>query len=336
MKKFWPPILLTVVVAVILVALITRDFTPALAAYEGARVDAFLRMLFAISAAIFALVMVFLFYSLAVFRRKPGDDTDGPPIRENLRLEIVWTVIPLIIVLVLAFLGIDLLRDMTEAKEGELEVKVVGFQYSWTFEYPEQGIISPELMLPVDRPVVFKLYSNDVIHSFYIPEFRIKMDTIPGQENVLRITPSQVGEYKVRCAELCGAGHSYMLAPVSVVEQSTFQQWLQEQKAAANDGSLSTQAKAGKQASQETGCIACHSTDGAPLVGPTWLGLFGRESALTDGSTVVADETYLSNSILEPGSQIVEGFADLMPKDYGNRLSEAQIQDIIAYIKSLQ
>jgi cytochrome c oxidase subunit 2 len=155
-----------------------------------------------------------------------------------------------------------------------------------------------------------------------------------------------VGEFKVRCAEMCGTGHAYMQAPLKVVEESAFQEWVKAQTSGAQAGVQTppagaevpapAPAEAGKQHAQQLGCTACHSADGSTLVGPTWKGLFGSEVPLQDGSTVVADEDYLRSSIVDPGVQIVQGFPDVMPKNYQEQLSPEQIQAIVEYIKSLR
>ena len=146
-------------------------------------------------------------------------------------LEITWTVVPLAIVLWLSVQGALMLRDIERSSPtGELEVKVTAFQWAWSFEYPQYGITSNELRLPVDRPVLFDLTSRDVIHSFWVPEWRTKQDAVPGKITTLRVTPNLVGSYKAWCAELCGLAHAYMQAPVMVVEPEDFEGWLKEKK----------------------------------------------------------------------------------------------------------
>lgn len=178
----------------------------------------------------FSLVMVFMLYSLVVFRRRQGDDRPGEHFEGNTALEIVWTVVPLLIVFGLMALGVTSLNKVTKAQDNEAVVQVQGFQWSWVFEYPD-GVISPELVLAVDQPVRFEMTSKDVIHSFWVPEFRIKQDLVPGRTTVVRITPREEGEYKLRCAELCGLSHWSMLAPVRVVSQEEYDAWLSEKTA---------------------------------------------------------------------------------------------------------
>jgi cytochrome c oxidase subunit 2 len=190
-------------------------------------------------------------------------------------------------------------------------------------------------MLPVDSQTLLKIRSRDVIHSFFIPEFRVKMDAIPGITNELRVTPTKTGDYRAYCAELCGTSHAYMIATVHVLEQAEFEAWAQEQQAAVQ--ALAGQAALGRQYYEEKGCLGCHSSDGAFLTGPTFQGLFGSERTFANGASAVADEEYLRNSIINPAGQVVEGLSDnLMPKNYGDQLDDEQIAALIEYIKSLE
>lgn len=339
MRRVAIPVLLTIVISIPLGMVFLRvDLTPVLAGQQGQAVDSLLRLEFGIAAVIFVLCMVFLLYSAIVFRRKPGDLEDAAPIEGSTPLEIAWTVAPAIIVLGLGIYGAGVLIDITKPPnpEKELTVDVTGFQWAWTFEYPELGVTASELVLPVERPVLFRLHATDVIHSFWVPEFRIKMDTIPGIDNRIRIKPMTIGEYKVRCAELCGTGHAYMLAPVRVVEEPDFQAWVKAQAQVVPPVEAGAAAQRGQALAQQFGCTACHSADGSTLVGPTWKSLFGSPRTFQDGTTAQADENYLRESILDPGAHIVQGFPDVMPKDFKDRLTEEQIGDIIEYIKSLK
>lgn len=225
--------LLIGIISAILVALfLSFSLVPLPASSQARSVDTLFKVLFSILGVIFALVMVLLLYSLAVFRRRPGDTADGPPIYGHTPLETAWTLIPLAIVISLGVYGGLVLADITRAPDAgeELEVDVIASQWAWLFRYPEFGITSPELALPVGRPVLFRLTSRDVIHSFWVPEFRLKQDAVPGMETHLRITPTKVGDYTLRCAELCGLGHAYMAAPVKVLEEAEFLQWVQDKQ----------------------------------------------------------------------------------------------------------
>lgn len=207
-------------------------YTPLEASYEARPIDILLTRLLIVAAPIFTLCMVTMIYSCVVFRRRRGDDEDGPAWRGHAPTEIVWTLIPLAIVLIFGVYGTIVLRDITRAPFGgkELEIKVTASQWNWRFEYPEYNVTSAELRLPIDRPVLFHLNATDVIHSFWVPEFRVKQDAVPGMETFLRITPSRMGDYKAYCNQLCGLAHTYMIAPVKVVDTPAFEQWVKEQR----------------------------------------------------------------------------------------------------------
>ena len=280
----------------------------------------------------FALIMVPLIYSLVVFRRKPGDDGDGEYTTGNSTLELLWTGIPLLIVIALAYVGAWSLGNVVRADPGAMVVEVTAFQWGWKFYYPEQGITTNELYLPVNKQVVLNMESQDVIHSFWVPEFRVKQDIVPGQTKEYRITPIEEGEFKVRCSELCGTSHAYMTAPVVVVSDTKFASWVDEQIALIPN-EPGPNADRGQLIANQNGCFACHSTDGSIIVGPSWQNIFGREETMSDGSVVTIDEAYIHESILNPNAKVVEGFpANAMPQ---YSLSDAEIADIIEFMKSI-
>jgi cytochrome c oxidase subunit 2 len=181
---------------------------------------------------------------------------------------------------------------------------------------------------------LLSLTSRDVIHSFWVKEFRLKQDVLPGKNLVkeLRVTPNRIGEYTVNCAELCGGAHAYMNSPVKVVSQEDFDAWIAEELKAAN----ASPAERGQKLSTGSGCQACHSIDGTKLAGPTWKGIAGSPVILQDGSTVTADDAYLVESIVSPQSKIHQGFPPIMPAAYKETLSEQQITDIVEFIKTLK
>lgn len=216
---------------------------PTAASTQAATIDGVIRLHLALIAFFFALVMVFMLYSFVVFRRRQGDDGDGEHFHGNYVLEIAWTVVPLVIVLVLGYVGVRALTSVTRAQSNELVVAAEGFQWAWQFTY-EDSVISPDLVLPVDQPVLMELNARDVLHSFWVPEFRVKQDLVPGQTTTVRFTPSEVGEYQLVCAELCGLSHWSMVATVRVVEQAEYDQWLSEQIAAITPAVADSQAGA--------------------------------------------------------------------------------------------
>jgi cytochrome c oxidase subunit 2 len=315
--------------------LIQTKLLPEAAAVQAGPIDRLFRLELVAISFLFSLIVVPLLYSLIVFRRKTGDTGDGQHFEGNTRLEIFWTVIPLILVIGLAYLGAENLAAVTRVDPEAMEAKVTGFQWAWRFEYPEVGVTSDELHLVVDRQVVLRMSSPDVLHSFWVPEFRVKQDLVPGIETTYRITPSKLGQFKVRCAELCGTSHSYMESPVIVETQEEFNAWIKKQvdANAAAEASGVPDAGRGQKIYESSGCKACHSIDGSPLVGPTWKGVWGDEIELEDGTKAFGDEAYIAESIKEPNAKIVKGFAPGMPKF---SLSDRQIADLIEFIKTLK
>lgn len=225
---FVPVVLLSLAAVALLQS---ADLLPVLASREGMPIDQLLRLAFSIAAAIAILVLVVLAYSILAFRRGPGDLGDGPPVHGNPKLEVLWTLIPLAIVLGVGVYAQGIWNEITggAAASEQLVVEVSSFQWGWEFRYPSNDVTSRELVLPQGTPVLLRLTSRDVIHSLWVREFRVKMDAVPGMETQLRVTPTELGQYEVWCAEMCGAAHAYMRAEVRVVEPSEFSAWLTAQ-----------------------------------------------------------------------------------------------------------
>lgn len=282
---------------------------------------------------LFAIIMVPLIYSLIVFRRRRGDTTDAKHEEGNTTLEVTWTVIPLLLVTVYAYLGAYTLGQTRTPAANPLVVTVTAHQWDWSFQYPE-GFSSNELHLPINRQVLLEMSSLDVIHSFWVPEFRLKQDILPGRVTELRITPILLGNYKVRCAELCGTSHAYMEKPVVVTSQADYDTWSKQQAAAYAALLAKGGPDAGKAFVVQNGCGGCHSLDGSRMTGPTWRGLFGSQVKLSDGQTVTANEAYLTESIKDPNAKVVATFpASVMPKF---NLTDQQIAAIVSYIETLK
>lgn len=204
---------------------------PVQASLEALIIDELIGWHLTLIAFLFSLIVVFMLYSIVVFRKRPGDESDGEHFEGNTTLEIAWTVIPLIAVIVFAFYGVNSLAEVTRSEPNEVVVKVNGFQWGWSFEYDDGAILSPEMVLPVGKRARMEMSTRDVIHSFWIPEMRVKQDLVPGQVTELRFTPSEMGEYRLLCAELCGRSHWSMVAPVRVVSEAEYDQWLSQQRA---------------------------------------------------------------------------------------------------------
>lgn len=326
-------VLILVLTPIIYVGISAANVMPIEASAQSIPVDWMWNMDAAVISFLFALIMVPLIYSLLVFRRKKGDTADAEHIEGNTTLEITWTVIPLILVTVFAYLGAYSLGETRIPDPNALEIGVTAHQWDWSFTYP-QGFTTNELHLPVNQQVVLNMQSLDVIHSFWVPEFRIKQDVVPGRTTTYRITPILLGTYTVRCAELCGTSHAYMERPVVVTSRADYDTWVSQQAAAAAALIAQGGPDAGKALVAQNGCGGCHSIDGTRLTGPTWRGLFGSQVQLSDGSTVTADEAYLTRSVVDPNAQVVLGFsAGIMPKF---NLTDAQVKAIVAYIETLK
>lgn len=326
---------------------------PAPAVSQAGAIDTMFQAHFAIMAFLFALIMVIMMYAVFVFRRQPDDEEDADHVHGSTTLEIVWTVIPTLMVIAFGIYGVVVFNDIRAEQEGEMVVEVIGRQWSWSFSYPEyEDAPAGELVLPVNRPVVLHMISEDVLHAFWVPEFRVKQDLLPGRVTELRFTPTVIGEYKLRCAEICGTEHAAMLADVRVVSQAEFDQFIIEAQDEPVWAEL-TPAERGEiwyGAERGYACLACHSLDGTPGAGPSWLGIYMAERPMTDGRVLIGDEEYLRLSILEPNADIVAGYQpNVMPLNYGEQFAirEAELlerlgieidiaDDLVAFIKTLE
>jgi cytochrome c oxidase subunit II len=222
-----------------LIPLLLLDWFPTAASEEAAQVDTLYDVLLIASWPIFVLVMTIAIYSVVKFRARPGDTRDGEPIHGNARLEVLWITVPFLIVVALMIPAMLVLNDIEQRKEGTMVVDVQAEQFTWSFGYPQEGgeaVLSDELNLPVGRPVEFRIETRDVIHSFWVPDFRLKSDAVPGITTIVRLTPSAEGTYNVVCAELCGAGHSTMRQTVNVMPEEEFTAWLSDQQEAIAEG----------------------------------------------------------------------------------------------------
>jgi cytochrome c oxidase subunit 2 len=218
---------LTVITSVIM---LIPDWNGFNGSVEADKVDTLLDVMIVLSCFVFAIVMVMLGYSVWKYRAKPGDESDGEPIHGNTKLEIAWTLIPTIIVLFGAGYSWVILDDIEARDADRMEVLVTGQQFKWSFEYPEQGIVSDELHVPVDRQIDFRMTALEVIHSFWVPEWRVKKDLVPGLQTSVAATPDTEGMYSLVCTEYCGNGHATMRAFVAVESQAEFDDWASKQE----------------------------------------------------------------------------------------------------------
>ncbi|HUI67518.1 MAG TPA: cytochrome c oxidase subunit II [Nitrospirota bacterium] len=293
---------------------------------------------------ILGIALTFLFLNTAVMiyflirysrRRNPKPED----VKENLTIEILWTVIPTILVLLIFFAGWKGFQYMRTVPPDAMPVKVTARQWSWLFTY-ENGKQDSVLRVPLGKPVKLLITSADVLHSLYIPAYRIKEDCVPGMETHLWFLPDEIGSYDLFCTEYCGVGHSAMITKVEVVSQKDFNDWYEGEKKAT----LATAAKKeapgqkGAELIQVKGCVACHTTDGTPKIGPTFKGVFGKEEiVIRDGKEreIVVDEEFIKQTLLQPELDRVKGFPPIMPSQRG-QLTDKEMDEIIEYIKSLK
>jgi cytochrome c oxidase subunit 2 len=324
------------------------DWFPAANSADAKEIDRLYDVLMVVSVPIFVLVMSVAIYSVVRFRARPGDTGDGAPIHGNARLEVVWVLIPFIIVSVLAWYAWDVLDDIEAKQPGELRVHVFGQQFAWSYEYRGKDgkpIRSTELYLPVDKPVRFDISTRDVIHSFWIPNFRLKSDAVPGITTKWRATPTKIGDQDVVCAELCGAGHAAMRTTAHVVSQADFDKWLAKAgggpaptgggggSQTGEPGAAGEPGGDGKQVFASNGCGGCHQLADAGSSGTTGPSLDKlMEDAKANGKGKSPEE-YIRESIVNPNAVVVEGFPPgTMPQNYGKDLTPEQIDALVKYL----
>jgi len=272
-----------------------------------------------------------LIYFVIRYKKRKGDpDRETPYITESRTLERIWIIVPSILVLAIFYYGYVVFMKVKTPIQGASEVNVVASQWLWKFRYPDGRVVVNELRVPLGKPVQLTMTSTDVIHSFYVPDYRVNQDILPGRYTYLWFTPDKTGEFVVFCNQYCGVGHSEMLAKIIVMPQADYDRWLTGAPAAGG----APLAGRGEQLVKNSGCLACHSTDGTLKVGPTLKGLYGSSVALADGSAVLADDNYMKESLYEPGAKVVKGFPNVMPTFKGV-LTDDDVTAVIAYIKTL-
>ncbi len=290
-------------------------------------VDALYFFLLAVTAFFSILIALGIIVFAVKFRRRHPDEV-GHPIHGSLILELTWTLIPLAIAMLIFVWGAGLYFKISTPPANATEIYIVGKQWMWKAQHLGGQREIDELHVPVGQPVKLIIGSEDVIHSFSIPEFRVKMDAVPGRSTMLWFEATKVGEYRLYCNQYCGMNHSGMIGRIVVMEPPDFQVWLGGGKPT---GSM---AEEGEKLFTSLGCVTCHLSNGQGR-GPKLQGVFGSKVLLSDGSTVIADENYIRESIMQPTAKIVKGYVPLMPTFQG-QVSEEQLTQLIAYVKSLQ
>lgn len=358
-------LILIVVAAVLFHFLSPWWFTP-LASNWGLLDDTILITL-VITGAVFVAINLFVAWTVIRFRHRADRRAHYEP--ENRPLEGWLTVLTAVGIFAMLAPGLYVYSAMINPPADAATVEVLGQQWQWRFRFPgadgrlgrsDTRFMSPEqpfgldpddpaalddvlidgaeLHLPLGRPVVVLLRSRDVLHNFYVPPFRAKMDLVPGLVSRFWVTPTQAGRFEILCAELCGVGHFNMRGHVVVEEAEAFAAWLAAQPtfaarlAGPRDDGLDAQARQGRSLAQSRGCLACHSIDGSRSIGPGWRGLFGREESLADGRRVKVDAAYLAESIRNPAAAVVQGYPAIMPP---TALDDGEIAALVAYIQAL-
>jgi cytochrome c oxidase subunit 2 len=288
-----------------------------------------------ISMVLLVALTIIMFYFIYRYNRKKH--TEAVQIEGNTKLEIIWTGIPVILVLAMFYFGWAGWNPMTKPPKDAMTVTSIARMWSFLFKY-ENGKESKDLILPVNTPVKINLVAIDVLHSLFIPAFKVKSDMIPGNDKTMWFIPQREGEYDLYCAEYCGLQHSYMQANVKVLSKEEYDKWYADTTIVVAEDETSKPGAAGMALIDGQGCYACHSTDGSKILGPTFLNLFGeKQVVIKDGkeATITADEEYIKKSIYEPNAEIVKGYPRDLMQSYKETLSDDEIAKIIEYLKTL-
>jgi cytochrome c oxidase subunit 2 len=276
----------------------------------------------------FAVLIGTLIVVFAIRYRRRGKDERGVPIHGSFALELTWTLIPLALVFVIFGWSATIFFHMNSVPKDAMEISVVGKRWMWKIQHTNGKREINELHVPVGVPVKLVMTSEDVIHSFYIPAFRVKKDVVPGTYNMTWFQATKTGEYHLFCAQYCGTKHSGMVGSIIVLEPAAFQEWL------AGGPPPVSPVEAGRKLFNDLACATCHQTESLAR-GPRLDGIYGRKTMLSTGEKVVADEAYLRESILRPADKVVAGYAPVMPT-YQGLIGEGDMLNLIAYLRSLK
>ena len=281
------------------------------------------------------LIGFLLIYFVIKYKRKTDNDPT-PAITHDSFLETLWTIIPTILCIVIFIYGYVYYDQYTVTPKNAVEINVTGKRWIWTFDYSNGKKTLNDLYVPINQPIRLVMQSDDVLHSFFVPAFRVKQDLMGNRYTYINFTATKEGVYDLYCTEYCGASHSNMLGKVHVLSKAEYALWedgsAKKVKSASADIPLD---KLGEQLYTKNGCVACHSIDGSDGIAPSWKALFGAKRAFTDGTSAVADENYIKESILYPTEKLVTGYGPIMPS-YKGLLDDKDITAIIEYIKTLK
>jgi cytochrome c oxidase subunit II len=309
-----------------------NEYLPPPASTMAGEVDALFNFIFYTALVFFAIVLFSSVYFVLKYRRRQRAElTSG--VAHNTKLEIVWTLIPTILVFIVFIWGFRSYLRLSIAPRDALEIKVTAQKWFWTFDYPNGANSLNDLYVPAGQPVKLLMSSQDVIHSFYVPDFRIKMDVLPNRYTIAWFEATHSGDFQILCTEYCGQGHSAMLGMVKVLPEKEYLAWLENSSTDLPEGV--SPVEAGAQLYKSKACITCHTVDGSGGIAPSFKDRFGKAEQLSDGQEIIVDENYIRESILDPQARVVKGFQPVMPT-YQGVLKDRQIDALIAYIKSLQ
>ncbi len=299
----------------------------------AAEIDWLYNFLFYFSLVFTVIITALTLYFVVKYKRVKG--VKAEPTQDHTKLELFWTITPLVFIVMLFHWGFQAYIKNATAAEGSTEIRVRGKRWSWSFEYPTGDSEPNDLWLPVNRPIKLILSSEDVLHSFFVPEFRQKRDAVPGMYSFIAFTPNKLGDAQIYCAEYCGKDHSAMLGRVHVVTEEEYKKHVDElskmPKEFADLGAAKGPVAWGEALFKKNSCNTCHSMTGTRIVGPALNGIFGTMQP-TDKGSVMADENYIRESLLRPQAKIVTGYENAAMPPFV--FKDAQIDALIAYLKS--
>lgn len=304
---------------------------------QAGRVDSLFVLITVIGGFFFFLTQGMLIYFAVKYRRRRRDrDNDTPSITGNPLLEFLWILIPSLVVVAIFYYGWQVYSDLRIPQSGATEVYVNGRQWMYEVKYPDGRTAVNEIRVPQGKPVKFILSASDVLHGFYLPDFRVKMDMIPGRITTLWLQPDRTGRYQIFCTVYCGTGHSNMLAQLIVMPPDEYAEWVEKGGREGGEGGERVPvAVRGERIVKNAGCLSCHSIEGKEKIGPNFRGLYGSKVPLEGGTSVTADEEYLRESIVDPGAKVVKGYPKVMPT-FKTSMPPDDVRAAVEYLKTLK
>jgi cytochrome c oxidase subunit 2 len=301
---------------------------------QAGRIDALFVTIAVIGGFFFFLTQGLLIYFAVKYRRRrPDRDNDTPAITGNPLLEFLWILIPTLVVVFIFYYGWRVYTDHRIPQAGATEVYVNGRQWMYEVRYPDGRTAINEIRVPQGKPVKFILSATDVLHGFYLPDFRVKMDMIPGRITTLLLQPDRPGQYQIFCTVYCGTGHSNMLEKLIVMPPREYAEWVEHGgHDEAGTGDQEPLHERGERVVKGAGCLNCHAVEGKEKIGPNFHGVYGSTVPLADGTSVKADEEYLRESIVDPGAKVVKGYPNVMPT-YKTTLKPEEVEAVVEFLK---